>query len=93
MWSAGVCLYNFVTGENPYLYTHSYDPWFSKIENHHWETFWNSTRSQLPNYIKELISFSLEINPQKRATARFLLDKIDETVDFSEMIVEDNVLE
>jgi serine/threonine protein kinase len=75
VWSAGVCLYTFVTGNFPYSHATSSDPYYKLVENKDWDAFWSGIN--LPNNVKDAIQMTFICEPYRRFSAKHLLSQLN----------------
>lgn len=75
VWSAGVCLYTFVTGNYPYQHATLGDPYYKRVENQDWDAFWSGIN--LPDNVKGAIQKTFICEPYRRFSAKHLLHQLD----------------
>lgn len=73
IWSAGVCLFRFLTNDLPFVLMNHHDPFYRLIQKRRWNTFWElSQLESLPDNVKVILSGCLSIDPRTRSSVSIL---------------------
>ena len=73
VWSAGLCLYNFLTGDHPYVAADPFDQRFMMISRGEWSAYWKRELYRPPRGARDLLAIVLKVPPKERPTATTLL--------------------